>query len=428
MNFDLLSHTILVTIAGSRAYGLHTDTSDVDIKGVAIPPKRYMLGYLQKFEQADKPSQVAVFEQFMNPTEKDAIKREKLEGSIYNIQKFVALAADCNPNILDVLFCRDEEVRHTTKLGTRLRENRDLFISAKAKHTFSGYAAAQLKRIRGHRAWLLNPPKGKPTRADFGLPETTLIPGNQLAAARAVVQKQIDRWEIDWGSMADSEKVYVTGQVLQYLGEISAALGNPGDRAALQEALDTLQGVVGGNYESGPDVEYGAYQAIQIIEGALEKGGPGISEAKWLAGARTVGLDENLIYVMQKEREYEAAHQHWKQYQNWKKSRNPARAAMEAESGFDRKHGAHLVRLLRMGREILETGQVNVWRGDIDAEELQAIRAGAWSYEQLVEWADAEDKALQTLYKQRKYVVRNHPDRMALDNLCVELVSEFYDI
>ena len=45
----------------------------------------------------------------------------------------------------------------------------------------------------------------------------------------------------------------------------------------------------------------------------------------------------------------------------------------------------HLVRLLRMGIEILTTGDLQVWRHD--ADELLAIRNGAWTYEQLIAWS-----------------------------------------
>jgi hypothetical protein len=81
-----------------------------------------------------------------------------------------------------------------------------------------------------------------------------------------------------------------------------------------------------------------------------------------------------------------------------------------------------------MCREILETGQVHVWRGSgagspNDAEEIRAIRDGAWTYDQLVEWAEREDTALQEIYTQRRYVVPRAPDRERIDRLCVELVE-----
>lgn len=380
MDFVLRDRTILLTVTGSRAYGMHRPDSDVDVKGVAVPPARYLHGFARRFEQADGTGEIAVFADLLDDEERAAVARTKLEGSVYDLRKFMALAADCNPNILDVLFCRDAEVRVRTPLGERLRERRDLVLSAKAKHTFSGYAAAQLKRIRSHRKWLLDPPTRPPTRAEFGLPEHTLIPADQLAAAEAAVRKKLDGWELDLSRLSEPDIVAVQDQVARQLAEIRVALG----------------------FETGDD-------------------------AKWLAAARLVGLDANLILVLQREREHEAAARHWRQYEEWRTNRNRDRAALEEKYGFDAKHGAHLVRLLRMGREILTTGKVHVWRGPggpDDAQELLAIRNGAWSYDALVEWAEAEDQALNELYRKGPLAVPKAPDREALDALCVELVEE----
>nr|MBA2322341.1 nucleotidyltransferase domain-containing protein [Deltaproteobacteria bacterium] len=192
MDFDLRAHTLLLTVTGSRAYGIHRPDSDLDVKGVAVPPTRYFHGFAHKFEQADKPGHLAVFASLLPPEESAIVATSKLEGSVYEIRKFLGLAAACNPNILDVLFCRDDEVRLATPAGTRLRQNRRLFLSATAKRTYTGYAAAQLKRIKGHRKWLLDPPTHFPTRAEFGLPEHTLLPADQIAAVNAAVAKEIE--------------------------------------------------------------------------------------------------------------------------------------------------------------------------------------------------------------------------------------------
>jgi len=380
MNFDLTTHPILLTVAGSRAYGMHRPDSDVDVKGVAIPPRAYFHGYLHRFDQADGHANIREFTSVLTDAEREVAAATKLEGSVYDIRKFVTLAADANPNILDVLFCRDDEVRVRTPLGDRLREARDLFVSAKAKHTFSGYAAAQLKRIRGHRAWLLSPPSHEPTRADFDLPEHTLLPADHLAAIKAAVQKQLDLWESNFASLTLSDRVAVQNGLADYLQEFCAALPE-----GLVDEEDRLAG------------------------------------ARYLAAARHIGVSDNLIWVLQREREYEAARRHFKQYLEWQRSRNVDRAALEAKYGYDTKHGAHLVRLLRMGGEILATGRVNVWRED--AEELLSIRAGAWSYDRLVAYTESLDAALNAKYAAGDFVVPKAPDRNEIDALCVDLVE-----
>lgn len=46
--------------------------------------------------------------------------------------------------------------------------------------------------------------------------------------------------------------------------------------------------------------------------------------------------------------------------------------------GYDTKNAAHLVRLLKMCIEFLKTGEMHVYRGDIDASLLKAIKSGVW--------------------------------------------------
>ena len=47
----LQARTILLTRSGSHAYGLATDESDLDVRGVAIAPLPYYVGFSQRFER-----------------------------------------------------------------------------------------------------------------------------------------------------------------------------------------------------------------------------------------------------------------------------------------------------------------------------------------------------------------------------------------
>lgn len=369
----------ILIVGGSRAYGLHTKTSDVDLKGIYIPELKYYTGFLNKFEQAEGTPHMEAFIQLMNSEEKQAIAQEKVEGTIYELSKFMCLAAESNPNILDVLFCRDQEIRAMNVLGEQLRAEAHKFLSRKAKFTFSGYAISQLKRIKTHRRWLMNSPKAPPARKDYDLPECTLIPADQLAAAQAAIRSQIDTWELDFGDMSPDRVIHIQERMTKYMEEVCSYLGFPS-----------------------------------------------VDDGKWLAAARAVGLNDNLIYVLQKEREYDAGIREWKSYLTWKTNRNQARAQLEEKHGYDTKHGMHLVRLLRMGKEILTTGKVNVWRGDIDREELLAIRnQGIWSYDQLTSWAEEQDQLLNALYRDPQYlqILQAKPNREYLDSLCREFIE-----
>lgn len=367
MKLNIRLMTILLTVAGSRAYGMATETSDVDMKGVAIPPKEYFFGFTNRFDQAEGDN-ILAFQDLLTAEEAEAVRETKLEGVVYSLQKFMGLAADANPNILDALFCRDEEVRLCTPLGAKLRENRNLFLSAKAKHTFSGYAAAQMKRLKNHRQWLVNPPKAPPQRSDFGLQERAEISKDQLAAIESTLRDRIASWDVDLTSVDMVEADRIKEEITRTLRERVVA------------SDDVL-------------------------------------------AARSLGLNDNLVEVLVAERSFANASRSWSQYQEWQRSRNPERAALEAKFGYDCKFAMHLLRLLAMGREILTTGKVNVWRGGIDADFLLSVRRGCLTFDEVIERATTIDAELEALYRRREYVVPTNPDRVKLDALCVELVE-----
>jgi len=173
----LPERTIFLARHGSHCYGTSLPTSDEDFRGVAIAPREYYLGGIQHFEQAvcNAP-----------------------DLTVFDLKKFVGLASQANPNVLEILFVDDTDRLQVSAAGERLLAVRDAFLSRRVKHTFSGYARAQLKRIDAHYRWLNHPIEIQPTRADFQLPGHTLIPQDQLAAAEAGIRQKLDSWSADF--------------------------------------------------------------------------------------------------------------------------------------------------------------------------------------------------------------------------------------
>jgi hypothetical protein len=156
---------IYETVHGSRAYGLATSVSDTDRRGVFVPAPIAFLGY------GDVPEQ-------LEPAP---------ERVLYDIRKFFRLAAACNPTLIEVLFTDPADHLVVTPVGARLLERRADFLSRRAGDSFGRYGLAQLRRIRTHRRWILDPPKGKPDRQAYDLPPRAAIPKDEQGAVEAML-------------------------------------------------------------------------------------------------------------------------------------------------------------------------------------------------------------------------------------------------
>jgi predicted nucleotidyltransferase len=151
------------TIMGSVAYGVSSDSSDVDVYGWAIPPKDDLFPHLRG-EVPGFGTPRPRFEQYQEHHVKD---RDALAGhgrmydlTIYGIVKFFNLAMENNPNVIDSLFTPVNCVLHATRVGNLVREDRRMFLHKGAWPKFKGYAYSQLHKIsikqpQGKRAELV---------------------------------------------------------------------------------------------------------------------------------------------------------------------------------------------------------------------------------------------------------------------------------
>jgi len=118
---------------GSVAHGMYVPKSDPDsiddkdVMGIYIGPLEHYLGFGRR----------DVYEQWEG--EWDCV--------FYELRKFIGLLLKCNPNVLSLLWLKPNGIIYETALGARLREQRDLFVTKQAYHSFSGYAHVQFRKM-----------------------------------------------------------------------------------------------------------------------------------------------------------------------------------------------------------------------------------------------------------------------------------------
>jgi predicted nucleotidyltransferase len=152
------------TIMGSVAYGVSSDTSDVDVYGWAIPMKEEIFPHLRgEVPGFGKPRPRFEVYQEHHVQDRDALAGHgrMYDLTIFGIVKFFNLAMENNPNIIDSLFTPTTCVLHSTRTGNLVRENRKLFLHKGAWPKFKGYAYSQLHKMavktpQGKRAELVD--------------------------------------------------------------------------------------------------------------------------------------------------------------------------------------------------------------------------------------------------------------------------------
>jgi predicted nucleotidyltransferase len=123
-DFDLESHIIYRCIVGSRAFGLDTDASDTDQRGIYLAPADLHWSLYGAPEQFEDNEQQACY---------------------WELQKFLVMALKANPNILECLY--SPLIEKVTPIAEELLAIRDKFLSQMIFQTFNGYALSQFKKI-----------------------------------------------------------------------------------------------------------------------------------------------------------------------------------------------------------------------------------------------------------------------------------------
>ncbi|MCK8681212.1 nucleotidyltransferase domain-containing protein [Streptomyces lichenis] len=117
-------HTVYSCVMGSRAFGLATEGSDTDRRGVFLAPTALQWRFTKPPTHVEGPAE----EQFS-----------------WELERFCELALRANPNILECL--HSPLVEYADATGRELLALRGAFLSRRAHTTFVRYAVAQRRKL-----------------------------------------------------------------------------------------------------------------------------------------------------------------------------------------------------------------------------------------------------------------------------------------
>lgn len=372
MNVDQLQKSgriLYEFVSGSHAYGLSTPKSDVDIRGLFYLSQKELLS--------------------LKPHTPDPISDDKNDTSYYSIGRFFDLAKDVNPNIIEFLWSPEDCIRIKSEISDKIIENRSLFISKKAKHTFTGYAHAQLKKCQGTNKLVHNPqPEEKPKKEDFCYFVNVLSSGTML-----------EQWED--GSLTPNPDNMPCRPLNFTEKKLSVLFDLPTLRVAAVEHIGNLYRL----YRNGK----GVFRDGQLVCDSIP------IDQEW----------ENFIGLMiYNEQAYDKAMKDHKNYWDWIKNRNEARWVSQEKGNltYDSKNVMHCIRLLISGINILKNGEPIVRFSGEQQKFLMNIRGDKFEYDYLMKFADEKMLELDELYKTS--TIPNTVDMDKIDDLYLEILDD----
>jgi predicted nucleotidyltransferase len=123
---DLRPWIIYRCQVGSKAFGLSTDESDDDLRGIFLPPARLTWS--------------------LHPVPEQLESGDGHRDEVYwELEKYLRLALKANPSVLETLWT--PLVEYADQTAQELREMRRAFLSKHLYKTYSGYVLSQFRRM-----------------------------------------------------------------------------------------------------------------------------------------------------------------------------------------------------------------------------------------------------------------------------------------
>jgi len=343
-----MEQIIFSGIVGSHAHGTATETSDKDIATIYMCDKADLLGLEYK--------------------EHDDIDKDNRR---YELGKFIKLLMVGNPNMLELLYLPEDCILQTSEQWKEIVRNRDKFLTKQLKRTFSEYAKTQISKAKGLNK-KINWEKEKTER------KTVLDFCYYLPCYYEKSEKTVAYPVKTW--LKENE----------YSQEQCGLVGIDHFRYCYLLYIDEKQGFKSDN------------PRFKEIEGFNFKGivsNEDIANDIALSSVPAYCLPRGILYFNKDG--YSSHCKDYREYQEWIRKRNENRYNTNKEHGqeYDSKNIAHVVRLLKTARDIVEKNTICVRRSAEEVDYILKIKKGQENLEKLVDWADEEYKQLEILFE-----------------------------
>jgi len=332
--------------AGSISYGTNVATSDTDFRGIFVGDRKEITSPFYNIKEIE------------DETEEDT--------KYFELNNFVSLAADNNPNIIETLFVDKKDIVLNTPEYEYLRSFRENFLTKKIAYTTSSYAIQCLEKMKRHSKFINQEDISEPKQTDF------------LKVLRNFTENK------EFNKKIDIVKDFSIGyKLIAYNKEI-----------------------------------YG------LVKSENPKQKP-FNADFFLNRLKAEDNSMPLFLLKYNSEDYEQAKIKYNAYLKWKFSRvESVRNLIEDKFGYDTKDAMHLIRLMRVGYECITEGVYNVKRKD--AKELLEIREGLWSYDKLFNYAIELDKKIKE--EVIKCKLPEYVDKDLLSKIIIDIQDSCWNI
>lgn len=397
---------ILKGIGGSHLYGLNTPSSDLDIRGIYMDRLDDMLD--------------------ISGRQMQEVSDDGQDVKYYGLCKFLKLASECNPNIIEMLWMPDDAVLYKSPLYDELVSHRDWFMSKRARHTFTGYAYSQIQRAKGlnkkgnsvsryvvddgilaARMLLSQPSDGSTMIAQSELNRQTLERFYGQDFVKFLEKKRVEYSQKYFDNLADGPVSTMGALIMVHLHSGLSSMLPPSFRDFIYWYRHDENGFPFRPVKfDGDESEYDAarvegcgdlYRLYHHGKGFIDDNGMNVI-LKSISQERERNDFAGVVRV--NEEEYKKAKREYDSFWEWMANRNEARYThdWDGEVKVDWKNMMHTMRLLMCAQEIASTGIPKIRFEGYDRTYLMDIRNGKCRYEDVLAQATDLMKEVDDLF------------------------------